>query len=257
MMAVKARKCSALRSRGGAGGGSRRAGTWCARWSSGAARAVARSRRPCGRCGAGCPAGTVISAGARSRSPCRRGACRACADCNPCRHRANPVSGKRRPRTGRSLPPRPPLSRHRPASHPFQRRRARPPHGQEGNAAAHQPAVDSHNAVSVRHGLLVPHAEQTASATSARRTPGQRLRRTRLHACPPSPDPPGTLPTRRHSVGRRRSVLPAYLKYEVAARYAARDVPRISVITEWTGSPSRSFPSSSTPCCRCGGVSET
>lgn len=34
-------------------------------------------------------------------------------------------------------------------------------------------------------------------------------------------------------------------------------VPRMPLITEWTGSPPSSLRSSSTPCCRCAGVSET
>lgn len=46
-----------------------------------------------------------------------------------------------------------PLLRHQPAPRPAQRRRARPPVREAGTLPRINPAVDSYNAVSVRHGL--------------------------------------------------------------------------------------------------------
>jgi hypothetical protein len=76
-MPTKARKCSAAlpcaRS-GGAGGGSRGAGTLSSRQPGGGGPDAARTRCLRGRCGGGCPACGAIGAGGHGRNSCRRGA---------------------------------------------------------------------------------------------------------------------------------------------------------------------------------------
>lgn len=68
----------ALMGTGGVGG-SRRAGPWRVRRSSGGSPVAVRAGLLSSRCGAGCRTGVTIAAGGSSRVPCRRGALRVCA----------------------------------------------------------------------------------------------------------------------------------------------------------------------------------